>query len=335
MSGTMNQDRPVLVTGGAGYIGSVTVERLLAAGHRVVVLDDLSTGHRAAVPEGVPLHIGDTADLGLLRKIADDHSPAACIHFAAFSAVGESVANPAKYMDNNVAKGVALFNNLHAVGIDHIVLSSTAAVYGEPKEVPIPEHHHKEPTNPYGRSKWFLEQILGDYAAAYDMRSVSLRYFNAAGATDEHGEHHAVETHLIPNVLAAAGDPTRTMTVFGTDYPTPDGTAVRDYIHVIDLAEAHIAALGYLADGGATTALNLGTGNGFSVLDIIETARRVTGLDIAMTLGDRRAGDPPELIADAADARATLGWEPTNSTVEATIASAWQWRQAHPDGYPD
>lgn len=330
----MSEDRPVLVTGGAGYIGSVTVERLHSAGREVVVLDDLSTGHRAAVPVDVPLHIGDTSDLALLQQIASDHAPTACIHFAAFSAVGESVADPAKYMDNNVAKGVALFNNLHSVGIDQVVLSSTAAVYGEPKEVPIPEHHDKEPTNPYGRSKWFLEQILRDYARAYDTRSVSLRYFNAAGATEERGEHHVVETHLIPNVLAAAGDPMRTMTVFGTDYPTPDGTAIRDYIHVIDLAEGHIAALRYLGDGGETTSLNLGTGNGFSVLEIIETARRVTGLDIAMTLGDRRPGDPPELIADAADARFTLGWTPTHSTVEATIESAWQWRQSHPDGYP-
>lgn len=330
----MSQSHPVvLVTGGAGYIGSVTVERLLGAGNGVVVLDDLSTGHRGAVPASVPLVRGDTADRQVIEHIAETFAPTACIHFAAFSAVGESVADPGRYMDNNVARGVALFNSLRSVGIDRVVLSSTAAVYGEPKQIPIPEHHPKDPTNPYGRSKLFLEQILRDYEAAYGMRSVSLRYFNAAGASQDRGEHHVVETHLVPNVLAAAVDPGRTITVFGTDYPTPDGTAIRDYIHVADLADAHIAALGYLAAGGVTTSLNLGTGRGFSVLEIIATAREVTGQDISVSLGDRRAGDPAELVADATEARVALDWEPVSSTVEETIASAWAWHRDHPRGY--
>jgi UDP-glucose 4-epimerase len=317
----------VLVTGGAGYIGSVTVDALRAAGDAVVVLDDLSEGHREAVDADVPFVEGRTGDRDLVRRLVDDHGVDACVHFAAFTAVGDSVRRPARYMENNVVQGIGLFTALAEAGVEHIVLSSTAAVYGEPDVVPIPETARLLPTNPYGRTKRFLEQVLADYETAYGMRSVALRYFNAAGATDRRGEDHEPETHLIPNILKAARGE-RDLAVFGDDYPTPDGTAVRDYVHVADLADAHVLALRHLRAGGASDRINLGSGSGFSVLEVIGTAKRVTGIDIPFTIEGRRAGDPPTLVASSQRARDVLGWNPTRTDLAVIVGSAWEWMQS-------
>ena len=314
----------VLVTGGAGYIGSVTVDALRAAGDDVVVLDDLSEGHRNAVDPDVPFFEGRVGDGDLVRRIVAEHGVDACVHFAAFTAVGDSVRRPARYMENNVVQGIGLFTALAEAGVGHLVLSSTAAVYGEPDVVPIPETAPLRPTNPYGRTKRFLEQVLADYETAYGMRSVSLRYFNAAGATGRRGEDHDPETHLIPNILKAAlGE--RDLAVFGDDYPTPDGTAVRDYVHVADLADAHVLALQHLRQGGPSDRINLGSGSGFSVFEVIGTAKQVTGIDIPFTIEGRRAGDPPTLVASSRRARDVLGWNPTRTDLSVIVGSAWEW----------
>jgi len=325
----------ILVTGGAGYIGSVTVELLREQGEDVIVLDNLSRGHRAAVAHEVPFYKGDIGDTELIASIAQKHTIEACVHFAALAYVGESVAQPARYFENNVAQGIRLLNALQAAGARLLVFSSTCATYGEPQRIPIDETHPQQPTNPYGWSKLMLERILESYDTAYGLKFVALRYFNAAGATATRGEHHEPETHIIPNVLAAAQKVIPHVSVFGDDYATADGTAVRDYIHVADLAEAHALALRHLRAGGASERINLGNGQGYSVLEVIEAARRVTGKQIEVQMQPRRPGDPSHLVAEAARARAVLGWQPRYPLLDDIIRSAWEWRLQHPRGYID
>jgi UDP-glucose 4-epimerase len=323
----------VLVTGGAGYIGSAFVEQLVAAGEEPVVLDDLSRGHREAVAVGAPFYEGRTGDRDLVARIAREHRLDACVHFAAYAYVGESVREPARYYENNFTQAQVLFETLLGAGVKSVVFSSTCATYGEPREVPIPETHPQWPINPYGWSKLFVERLLGDFERAYGLRFVALRYFNAAGATARRGEHHEPETHLVPLVLEAAARRRERVSVFGADYPTPDGTAVRDYVHVEDLGDAHLLALRHLRDGGGSERLNLGNGTGHSVLEVIETARRVTGRDVPFEKTARREGDPPRLVADARRARRVLGWVPRRPSLEDIVRSAWEWRQSHPRGY--
>jgi UDP-glucose 4-epimerase len=323
----------ILITGGAGYIGSVTVELLRARGEQVVVLDNLSRGHRAAVARDVPFYEGNIGDRELLARIAKEHEIEACIHFAAFAYVGESVAEPARYFENNVEQGVALMGALVKAGVQRIVFSSTCATYGEPLEVPISETHPQQPTSPYGWSKLSMERILAGYDHACEVRFVALRYFNAAGATEQFGEHHEPETHLIPNVLLAAQGQIPAVSVFGNDYPTRDGTAIRDYIHVCDLGSAHILALDYLRAGGPSEFLNLGNGQGYSVLEVIETARQVTERPIAVKIQPPRPGDPSHLVANAEKARTLLGWQPAYRDLASIIRTDWEWRMRHPRGY--
>lgn len=319
----------ILVTGGAGYIGSVTVEHLLAEGESVVILDNLSRGHRTALAPGIPFYQGNVGDRALLRRILGQHEIDSCIHFAALAYVGESVAEPARYFENNVEQGLALLGVLLEASVRRFVFSSSCAVYGEPERIPIPEDHPQRPTNPYGWSKFMLERALEWYDRAYDLKFVSLRYFNAAGATARHGEIHEPETHLIPNVLRAAEGRIPFVSIYGATYPTPDGTAIRDYIHVADLATAHLQALRYLRSGGRSECLNLGTGRGYSVLEVIETAQRITGRPIPAENAPPRPGDPSRLVADATRARLILGWEPVLSDLETIIRSAWQWQMSH------
>ncbi len=323
----------ILVTGGTGYIGSVTVERLLAKGEQVVVLDDLAHGHRAAVPANIPFYQGKIGDAELVARIARDHALESCIHFAALIEVGESVTDPAKYFANNVGQGIVLMGELVRTGVLRVVFSSTAAVYGDPEQIPIQEQSRKWPKNPYGWTKLFMEQLLQASDTAYGMKFVALRYFNAAGATENCGEDHAPESHLIPNVLAAALGRQKAIRVFGNNYPTADGTPIRDYIHVIDLADAHIRSLEYLRSGGQSDFLNLGTGKGYSVLEVIECARQITGREIPLQMEPARAGDPARLIADPSRARAVLGWEPAGSDLRSIVRSAWEWRLRNPNGY--
>jgi UDP-glucose 4-epimerase len=323
----------ILVTGGSGYIGSVTIERLLAKGEQVVVLDDLARGHRAALPLSIPFYQGKIGDRELVARIARDHTLESCIHFAALIEVGESVRDPARYFENNVGHGIALIGELIQAGIRRVVFSSTAAVYGDPEQIPITEESRKWPRNPYGWSKQFMERLLDAYDTAYGMKFVALRYFNAAGATEKCGEDHRPESHLIPNVLAAALGQQQTIRVYGDKYPTPDGTPIRDYIHVVDLADAHILALEYLRAGGNSEFLNLGTGRGYSVLEVIECVREVTGRDIPSRIEAPRAGDPARLIADPSKAKALLRWEAAVSDLPSIVRSAWNWRLHHPNGY--
>jgi UDP-glucose-4-epimerase GalE len=324
----------VLVTGGAGYIGSVFVEQLAEAGEDVVVLDDLSRGHRAAVHPAAAFQAGRTGDRELVARLAREHAIDSCVHFAAFAYVGESVSEPGRYFDNNFSQAQALFEALLAAGVRQVVFSSTCATYGVPQAVPIPESHPQWPINPYGWSKLFVERLLESFDRAHGLRFAALRYFNAAGATARSGEHHDPETHLIPLALRAAAGSGPALKVFGTDYDTPDGTAIRDYIHVADLAEAHRLALAHLQRGGGSQLLNLGTGSGHSVLEVIESVRRVTGREAPFERAARREGDPPRLVADASGARAVLGWAPQQPSLDAIVGSAWQWMQAHPHGYP-
>lgn len=323
----------ILITGGTGYIGSVTVERLRAKGEQVVVLDDLAHGHRAALPADIPFYQGKIGDRDLVVRIVREHTVESCIHFAALIEVGESVLDPAKYFENNVGQGIALMGSLVQVGVRRLVFSSTAAVYGDPEQIPIAEVSRKWPKNPYGWSKLFLERLLDTYDTAYGMKFVALRYFNAAGATEKCGEDHQPESHLIPNVLSAALGRQQAIRVFGNTYPTPDGTPIRDYIHVVDLADAHIRALDFLRSGRQSDFLNLGTGSGYSVLEVIECARQVTGRHIPVTIEPPRLGDPARLIADPSRAKALLGWEPAVSDLHSIVRSAWDWRLRHPDGY--
>jgi UDP-glucose 4-epimerase len=328
----------VLITGGAGYVGSVSANAFLEAGHDVVVLDDLSTGHRQAVPAGATLRVGSYTDLDAVQGVLESDGIEAILHCAARSLVGESIRDPARYFGENVGGGVALLDAARGAGVGRIVFSSTAAVYGVPERTPIPEDAPLSPINPYGESKRAFESAMAWYGRAYGLRSVSLRYFNVAGATDALGEAHDPETHLIPNALAALeGGPE--LTVFGDDYPTPDGTCVRDYLHVADLAEAHLMALQATAPGDPRTheplVLNLGNGGGFSVREVLSAAESITGRAVPHTIGARRAGDPPVLVADASRAAEILGWRPANPSLEAMVGSAWRWRQTNPRGFED
>jgi len=325
----------VLVTGGAGYIGSVTVELLRAQGEEVVILDNLARGHRQTVPGDTPFYEGNVGDRALVKQITQAHDIDACVHFAAFAYVGESVEHPARYYENNVAQGIALLEALTEAGLRQFIFSSTCATYGEPQYIPIDEQHPQHPVNSYGWSKFFIERVLESYDRAYRMKFVALRYFNAAGATATLGENHDPETHLIPLVLATAEGRRPYVSVFGGDYATSDGTAVRDYIHVTDLATAHIQALKHLRGGGPSEFINLGNGKGYSVLEVIEAARQVTGREINMRIEPRRPGDPAHLIAKADRARQVLGWQPAHADLSEIIRSAWQWRQAHRSGYAD
>jgi UDP-glucose 4-epimerase len=323
----------VLITGGAGYIGSVMVELLRESNEQVVVLDDLSRGHKEAVADDVPFYQGQTGNKELVKQICAEYDIESCIHFAAFAYVGESVTEPRLYFENNVEQGVALIDALVDSGVRRFVFSSTCATYGEPQYVPIDEQHPQNPTNPYGWTKLIMEKILAANDCAFGLKYVALRYFNAAGATERCGEHHEPETHLIPNVLRAAQGKLPFVSVFGTDYPTPDGTAIRDYIHIKDLCSAHILALKHLRNGGQSEHINLGNGQGYSVLEVIETARRVTNRKIEIRNEPARAGDPSRLIANAEKARTVLGWQPQYPELETIIRTAWDWHQAHTEGY--
>jgi UDP-glucose 4-epimerase len=323
----------VLVTGGAGYIGSHAVRALLNAKHEVWVYDNLSYGHRAAVV-GAPLIEGDLHERDKLEAVLRANHIEAVMHFAAFALVGESVVDPAIYYGNNVLGTYHLLEAMRAVGVKNIVFSSTTATYGQPLVVPIAETTPQAPINPYGFSKLVVEHMLDDYARAYDLSFVALRYFNAAGASPagDIGEDHTPETHLIPIVLQVALGQRAQITIFGDDYPTPDGTCIRDYIHVDDLADAHVRSLAHLQLGQGLK-LNLGTGRGYSNREVVEACRRVTGHPIPAEMGPRRPGDPAELVADASLARRAFGWQPHYTTIDAIVATAWRWHQSHPHGY--
>lgn len=326
----------VLVTGGAGYVGSHTVAVLRAAGVPVVVVDNLTTGHRGALARfpDVACIVADLRDESRLRTLLRAHRVGAVVHFAAASLVPESMERPLQYYANNVAGTTALVSAMVAEGVDRLVFSSTAAVYGNASITPIPENAPTQPTNPYGETKLAIERLLHWAHVAHGLRSVALRYFNAAGADPDRGlgEDHRPETHLIPRILAATlrGEP---VAIYGTDYPTPDGTAVRDYVHVLDLAEAHRLALEWLADHPGAHVFNLGSGTGQSVRAVVEAVRRVTGRPVAAEPAPRRPGDPPVLVAAIDQARATLNWNPVRSRLDDIIASAWAWVQQHPNGY--
>lgn len=322
----------VLVTGAAGYIGSVVAERLIEHGHAVAALDDLSQGHRAAVPAEAGFFEGDLRDRTRLAQVMSAVRPDAVVHLAAEALVGESVTDPAKFFDVNVSGGVNLLDAMRAVGVRRLVYSSTAAVYGEPEETPIREDAPLRPVNAYGASKLAFEQVLPWYASAYGLRHVSLRYFNACGATAERGEHHVPETHLIAILLEVALGLRPEIRIFGDDYDTPDGTCVRDYVHVGDIADAHMLALDRM-DRIESGAFNLGVGTGFSNREVVEAARRVTGHPIPAVAAPRRAGDPARLVAGAGRARDVLGWSPRLPTLDEMIATAWTWRKDRPQPY--
>jgi len=322
----------VLVVGGAGYIGSVTVDQLLQARHEVTVLDSLVTGHRDAVNADAELVVADVRGEEALGRLLASRSFDAVMYYGGFIQAGESVLNPGRYFANNVGGFIALLNAMVACGVERLVFSSSAAVYGEPDAVPIPEDAPLRPVNPYGESKLMAERMLPWYEQAGGLRYVSLRYFNAAGASDLRGEDHRPETHLIPIVLQQALGQRDAVPLYGTDYPTPDGTCIRDYVHVSDLAAAHVLALDRLERGSG--AYNLGSGTGFSNRQIIEAAERVTGKRIEVREEPRRPGDPVRLVASNELARSELGWAPALTTPEAIIESAWRWHEAHPKGYP-
>jgi UDP-glucose 4-epimerase len=326
------QPKPtILVTGGAGYIGSHAVLALQQAGYQVVVLDNLVYGHRdiAETVLQVELIVGDTNDRALLDRLFASYDIAAVMHFAAYAYVGESVTQPDKYYRNNVIGTLTLLEAMVAAQVRKFVFSSTCATYGVPTEVPIPEDHAQNPINPYGATKLMVERILADFDPAYDFKSVSFRYFNAAGADPQGrlGEDHHPETHLIPLVLQTALGQRPSVSIFGTDYPTPDGTCIRDYIHVTDLAQAHVLGLEYLLQGQNSAIFNLGNGNGFSVKEVIETARQITGKNIPAVECDRRPGDPPALVGSGAKAQQILGWNPQYADLSQIIAHAWAWHQ--------
>lgn len=325
----------ILITGGAGYIGSHCVSALLRRGGDAVVVDNLSKGHTQALSGGGRLYTGDVGDRAFLRRVFEKEAIDAVIHFAAFSLVGESMSAPEKYFRNNCMAGLSLLETMTEFGVGRLVFSSTAAVYGEPRGIPIDEEHPKNPTNPYGQSKLIVEEMLRWFDLAHGLKYAALRYFNVAGAREDGGigEDHRPETHLIPLVLATAQEKRESLTLFGTDYPTPDGTCIRDYIHVEDLAEAHFLALEYLAAGNPSAAFNLGNGRGFSNREIIEAARRVTGRPIPVSEAPRRPGDPAVLVASGEKAEKLLGWTPRHPDIEDIIADAWRWHEFHPEGY--
>lgn len=319
----------VLVSGGAGYIGSVTVEQLLDAGHQVVVFDNLERGHEAAVDERAQLVRGDLRNREDIRGALLRAKPDAVMHFAAYALVGESMAHPGMYFANNVSGGVNLLEAMREAGTPRIVFSSTCAVYGIPERVPITEDLPKSPANPYGESKLMFEKVLAWYETCHGIRATRLRYFNAAGATQKFGEDHEPETHIIPNVLRVALGRVPEVKIFGSDYATPDGTCVRDYIHIVDLAQAHILAV----ESAKTGAFNLGNGSGYSVSEVVAVAREVTGHPIPAAMAARRPGDPDRLVADARRAAADLGWKPRFPALKDIVASAWEWTRRHPKGY--
>ncbi len=325
----------ILVLGGAGYIGSHAVKKLIKAGKEVVVVDSLETGHMDAVDPQAIFYNVDIRDEAKLKAVFDAHEIETVIHFCANSLVGESVGNPLKYFDNNVYGAIVLLKVMAEKGVKRIVFSSTAAVYGEPDTVPITEENVPHPTNPYGESKLMMEKMFKWADAAYGIQYVSLRYFNVAGADEsgQIGEAHTTETHLIPLVLQVPLDQRAHISVFGSDYPTKDGTCIRDYIHVSDLIDAHLLAVSYLEKGGKSDILNLGSGEGFSVREIIDVARQVTGHEIPEVDADRRAGDPAVLIASSEKAKRLLGWKPQKTDVKTIISDAWAWHQSHPHGY--
>ena len=319
----------IFVTGGAGYIGSVCVEELLNAKHDVFVYDNLSEGHRAAVDKRAEFTEGDLADRALLFHTLERIRPDAVMHFSGNALVSESMVNPGKYFRNNVGNGIQLLEACVQAGVGKFVFSSTCAIFGMPKKVPIAEDAPKDPINPYGESKLMFERILHWYSQQHRLSSVCLRYFNAAGATRALGEHHRQETHLIPNVLKVALNQQPHVEMYGSDYPTPDGTCVRDYIHIVDLAAAHMLAL----QCKTSDVFNLGSGDGYSVKQVIETARKVTGHRIPVVEKPRRPGDPPRLVGDSTKIRKVLGWKPRFDSLEAILSSAWQWHRLHPEGY--
>lgn len=326
----------VLVAVGAGYIGSQVTLDLARNGHQPVVFDNLSKGHRAAVKAGL-LVVGDLNDFELIKKVLIEEKIEAVVHLAAFSLVGESVQDPGKYFQNNINNGIILLDAMRACGVKYFVLSSTAAVYGEPERTPITEDHPKQPTNPYGFSKLTLEGILEAYDRAYGLRYMSLRYFNAAGADPqvEIGEDHQPESHLIPIILQTALGLRKEIQLFGTDYPTPDGTCIRDYIHVADLSQAHLLALQALSGGASSNIYNLGNGQGYSNLEVIETARRITNKPIKVNEAPRRPGDPAILVASSCRIMKELGWKPKYPNLDEIITTAWNWHRHHPNGFQE
>jgi UDP-glucose 4-epimerase len=324
----------ILVVGGAGFVGSTSVEGFLAAGHDVVVYDDLSTGHADAVLKPAQLVRGSVHERDRLEALLRHEKIDAVLHCAAKSLVGESMADPALYYRHNVAGGVAMLEAMHAAGVTRLVYSSTAAVYGEPRRVPIAEADRTEPINPYGATKLAFEGAMRWFAASHDFRAISLRYFNVAGATQRNGEDHSPETHLIPLVLRVAAGEASHVQIFGQDYPTPDGTCIRDFVHVRDLAAAHLLALEATGEGDPSLEVyNLGSAAGFSVREVVEAARRVTGRAIPARVLKRRSGDPPVLVASSRRARRELGWQPQHSHLDEMLSDAWAWRVAHPQGY--
>ena len=326
----------ILVVGGAGYVGSTSVETLVTAGHQVMVYDNLSTGHETAVVDGARMVIGDIHDRTRLRRLMAEERIDTVLHCAARSVVAESMTNPGPYYDTNVAGGVSLLEAMRRAGITRIVYSSSAAVYGEPRRVPIAEADRTEPINPYGATKLAFEGAMRWFATAHGFRAISLRYFNCAGATGRNGEDHDPETHLIPLVLRVAAGEASHVQIYGQDFPTPDGTCIRDYVHVRDLGNAHLLALEATGEGDPSLEVyNLGSAAGFSVREVVEAARRVTGRPIAARAVRRRAGDPPVLVASSRRARRELGWQPRHSSLDEMVADAWAWRQAHPRGYDD
>lgn len=327
----------ILVCGGAGYIGSHAVHQLIQKSEDVVIVDNLSHGHRAALNPNAKFYEGDIRDSGVLDKIFTENKIEAVIHFAAYIEAGESVEKPLKYFNNNVYGTQILLEAMVKHEVKKIVFSSSAAVYGEPKKIPIEENDEKLPINPYGETKLMMEKIMQWVNRANGIDYVALRYFNAAGALEggSIGEDHHPETHLIPLILQVPLGKRDHITIFGEDYDTPDGTCLRDYIHVIDLADAHVLALEYLRKGGKSAAFNLGNGQGFSVKEMIEAAKKVTGKDIKVVVGERRAGDPAKLIASSDKARKILGWSPKYRNIEEIISTAWSWHYNHPKGYQD
>ena len=327
----------ILVLGGAGYIGSHTALELVKAGNEVVIADNLVTGYRKAIPEGAKFYEGDLRDSDFLDNLFHQEKIDAVIHFAAYSLVGESVTNPLKYYDNNLYVTKVLLEAMVKNNVGKIVFSSTAATYGEPENIPILESDRTCPTNPYGETKLAMEKMFKWTAEAHGLRYVSLRYFNACGADESGtiGEAHNPESHLIPLILQVPNGKRETISIYGTDYDTPDGTCIRDYIHVTDLAQAHILAVQYLNNGGESDIFNLGNGVGYSVREVIETARKVTGHPIPATETSRRAGDPARLVASSEKAKSVLGWKPVHDSLEEIIASAWNWHKNHPNGYDE
>jgi UDP-arabinose 4-epimerase len=318
----------VFITGGAGYIGSHTAQRFALAGFEPVVFDNMQTGHRWAVRWG-PLAEGDLSDSNRLRDVLARYRPEAVIHFAGSAYVGESMQQPRKYFRNNVVNSLNLLDAMADTGVRHVVFSSSCTTYGTPQRLPIAEDHPQQAVSPYGESKLFVERALGWYSAPYDLHFAALRYFNAAGADPDGtiGEVHDPETHLIPLVIQTALGQRPFVEVYGTDYPTPDGTAIRDYVHVLDLADAHVRALQHLLDGGENVALNLGTGRGHSVLEVIAAVERVGGRPVTMRTAPRRPGDPPSLVADAGKALRVLGWQPQHSSLDTIVQTAWRWHE--------